>query len=117
MNGSTVASQAALPTLGAGWKSSIGDFDGNGKTDLLWYNQQTGESKVWLIDGTTVASDTPLPTQSSAWTPSISDVDGDGKTDIFFRNYQTGENKVWQMNGSTPTETALPTFGKDWYTF
>ncbi|MGQ9870678.1 hypothetical protein [Leptodesmis sp.] len=30
------------------------DFDGNSMTDLLWYNNQTGELRAWLMKGADV---------------------------------------------------------------
>jgi hypothetical protein len=29
----------------------VGDFDGNGKADILWYNSSTGESQIWFMSG------------------------------------------------------------------
>ena len=29
----------------------VGDFDGNGQADILWYNSSTGESQMWFMDG------------------------------------------------------------------
>ena len=29
------------------------DFNGDGKSDLIWRNTQTGENLVWLMDGAT----------------------------------------------------------------
>jgi hypothetical protein len=30
------------------------DYDGDGKTDLLWRNSSTGENYLYLMDGTTI---------------------------------------------------------------
>ena len=29
----------------------VGDFDGNGQADILWYNSSTGEREIWFMDG------------------------------------------------------------------
>jgi hypothetical protein len=39
-----------------------GDFDGNGRADVIWRNKVTGEGITWLMDGTTVSSSAFLPT-------------------------------------------------------
>jgi len=35
-----------------------GDYDGDGKADLLWHHATRGEVWVWLMDGTTKRSET-----------------------------------------------------------
>jgi len=37
------------------------DFNGDGKTDILWRNKSTGQNVVWLMNGTTYGSYTWLP--------------------------------------------------------
>jgi acetaldehyde dehydrogenase (acetylating) len=27
-----------------------GDFNGDGRTDILWHNETTGETQIWLMD-------------------------------------------------------------------
>ena len=69
-----------------------GDFDGDGKDDLVWYNASTGRTAVWLMDGVT------LPFREGAllqlpigwqWVAS-GDLDGDGRTDLLFNDPSTG---------------------------
>jgi len=38
-----------------------GDFNGDGKTDILWRNKSTGQNVVWLMNGTALSSYTWLP--------------------------------------------------------
>jgi hypothetical protein len=34
------------------WKiASVADFDGDGKVDVLWHHQVTGELRVWRMEG------------------------------------------------------------------
>jgi hypothetical protein len=36
------------------WKvNAITDFNGDKKSDILWYNAATGQTSVWLMDGAT----------------------------------------------------------------
>ena len=79
------------------------DFNGDGKTDLLWQNQLTGAVVAWMLEGTTVhdrgviASEVDAPWQIAG----VGDLDGDGKADLLWRHRRTGEVVVWLMNGST----------------
>ena len=43
------------------------DFNGDGKTDILWRNGFTGENAVWFMDGTTYTGAVYLPVVSSSW--------------------------------------------------
>jgi len=33
-----------------------GDFNGDGKTDILWRNKSTGQNVVWFMDGGTYST-------------------------------------------------------------
>ena len=34
----------------------VGDMNGNGKADIVWYNSETGETQIWFMDGQRIAS-------------------------------------------------------------
>jgi ELWxxDGT repeat protein len=93
------------------WKiEGTGDFNGDGKTDILWryYGaSSSGLNMVWLMDGTTRIG-------SNVWLRRLPDLNwkiagtgdfnGDGKTDILWRYYgatSSGLNMVWYMDGTT----------------
>ena len=104
MNGTRILSSGGyLRTVGdPNWKvAGIGDFDGDGKADILWRNTSTGENYIWLMNGLTIARPGSLNSLSDqAWqVKGIGDFDGDGKADILWRNSSTGENYIWLMNG------------------
>ena len=68
----------------------LGDFNGDGKADLLWMSPSVA-SGAWLMNGTTVAGYGTIndPTLSNATIWSIrmlGDFDGDGRTDILWTN-------------------------------
>src|SRR6266480_4161457 len=112
MNGLTITSQGFVDSVDptSGWQvQGVGDFDGDGRADILWRNLATGENYVWLMNGQTIASGGFL-TQvgGQAWqVKGIGDFDGDGKADILWRNSSTGENYIWLMNGLTIASQGL----------
>jgi len=110
--GGSVTSQAATLTIG----SATIDFNGDGKTDILWRNTTTGAVGVWLMNGTTITSYAPIDTLGLEWSiGSSGDFNGDGKTDILWRNTTTGVVGVWLMNGTTITSYApIDTVGLNW---
>jgi hypothetical protein len=78
------------------------DLDGDGKPDILWHNQKTGQLLYWLMDGVKLKSSGNLTPSvaNPAWkivgTP---DLDGDGKPDILWHNQTDGQLVYWLMDG------------------
>lgn len=79
----------------------IGDFNGDGKTDILWHNQVSDTDTISLLDGASYQSEIPLSRLGSSQLQGIGDFNGDGKTDILWRNFATGENQIGLSNGSS----------------
>jgi hypothetical protein len=49
----------------------VADLNEDGKTDVLWHNQHTGDLLVWYMSGVTMVSRAPLnPSQlaDTEWT-------------------------------------------------
>jgi len=79
----------------------VGDFNADGKADILWRNSTTGEVVIWLMNGTTMTSSTSLGNVSSDWSiAGVGDFNGDGYADILWQN-TSGELYLWLMNGTT----------------
>jgi len=79
----------------------VGDFDGDGKADVLWRNSASGENYVYLMQGINIAGEGYLRTVAdTSWQiKGVGDFNGDGKDDIVWRNSSTGENYVYLMQG------------------
>ena len=84
---------------------AVGDFDGDGREDLLWRNAATGQIVAWFMNGLTFTNTgTVSPSRGSDlnWRlAGVGDFDGDGKPDILWRNQGTGADEIWLMNGMT----------------
>lgn len=86
------------------------DFDGSGKSDLLWRKAATGENAVWVMSGATVAQGAALPALPAAWAVAgQGDLDGDGRADVLWRNADTGAAAVWFLNGTSLASAAYTT--------
>jgi YD repeat-containing protein len=124
MTGASLISATSLLPTGQGgaavladmnWEiRGVGDFNGDGKPDLLWQNQSTGDVAVWtfsnqqrittlwlsLLSGTHGDSDLNWKVVGAA------DMDGDGKLDLVWSHAQTGALRVWHFNGLVQVDSA-----------
>jgi hypothetical protein len=84
-----------LPTVSAPWKvAGVGDFNGDGHSDVLWRHPVAGANVVWP-SANRAARWTPSAA-GTAWIPaSIADINGDRRSDIVWRNTTTGANTAW----------------------
>jgi hypothetical protein len=85
------------------------DFNGDGKTDILWRNKVTGQNVVWFMNGAAFSSYSLIDAVADTnWQiVGTGDFNGDGKTDILWRNKSTGQNVLWLMNGAAFSSYSL----------
>jgi hypothetical protein len=63
-----VSSTADLGFIPTSWNVAItGDFNGDGKSDILWSNSN-GDTSIWFMNGTSVSSVSDLGVVPSGWT-------------------------------------------------
>ncbi|MBR1120173.1 VCBS repeat-containing protein [Bradyrhizobium lablabi] len=89
------------------------DFDGDGKSDILWRND-AGTVQTWNMDGGNLLGAASLGTIPSAWkVEGTGDFNGDGKSDILWRNDSIGVAQIWDMDNAnilgTHSFVAIPT--------
>jgi len=81
---------------------SGGDFDGDGKVDLVWREQLPfGDFAMWLMDGVKAKQGPVLEygLNMGMTIAGVGDLDGDGKADLVWRHTQSGDVAVWLMDG------------------
>ena len=68
MNGTAHVSGAILNPATTDWNIvGTGDFNGDGKRDILWQNNANGQRAVWLMNGTTRTASVSLGTVATPW--------------------------------------------------
>jgi hypothetical protein len=79
-----------------------GDFNRDGKTDLVWFNKDGGgQTAIWIMNGHSLAqAPVVLPAVGSSWRlMGVGDLNKDGHPDLVWRNEVSGDNAVWFMGG------------------
>ena len=117
MNGLNSSGGLTTQQLGADWQPVVtGDFDGNGTSDVLWRNVNSGQTAIWFMSGTQSSGVATTQQLGPDWhVIATGDFNGDGKTDVVWRNANTFHTAVWLMNGAqaSGSETTQQ-LGSDW---
>jgi len=83
--------------------AGVGDFNSDGKADILWRHAATGNNSIWLMDGASRIGGGPIPAVPDPvnWRiAGVGDFDGDGRADILWRHAASGGNSIWLMDGA-----------------
>jgi sugar lactone lactonase YvrE len=105
MNGTAMSGvmDLHLEAVSADWRTvGAADFNGDGKTDILWRNSQTGGTLITIMNGSTIVSVVDLGYIALSWAiAGTGDFNRDGKPDILWRNTDTGGTLLTLMNGTS----------------
>lgn len=103
MNGAAFLPSSGLvtPFTDMGWAvKGVGDFDGDGKSDILWRHDGVGDVVVWLMNGLSIKGSGVVSLPDLSWDViGVGDVDGNAKADIVWRHSYSQQAAVWLMNG------------------
>jgi probable HAF family extracellular repeat protein len=107
MNGGQVAQTVDFGVVPLDWTiDGLGDFDGNGSTDILW-RDSSGNVGLWLMNGTQIMSTAVLGNVSANWSiAETGDYNGDSKTDILWID-KLGNVGTWFMNDASISSTTI----------
>jgi kumamolisin len=117
MNKGVPTSAVSLPTVDPGWHiAGVGDFLGNGQSDLVWENTN-GQHLIWILVNGVPQYAISLLTVGGGWhVVGAGDFNGDGKADLVWENSVTGQREIWLMNNGTPTTAIqLETVDPSWH--
>ncbi|SFK45011.1 Repeat domain-containing protein [Lysobacter sp. cf310] len=98
-----------------------GDLNGDGRSDLIWYNPSQSLMAYWWINNTTVLGSGVFSVGSSFKIAGTGDFDGDGLSDILWKDEVDDKVYVWRNLGngqffgayvSAPYQ--LPTWATGW---
>jgi hypothetical protein len=83
------------------------DFDGDGKSDILWQDTSgSGSVDIFLMNGPQILQNAGVANVLSPWSiVGQRDFDGDGKSDILWRDTSVGTVAIWFMNGTQLTQS------------
>ncbi|MCP5158290.1 MAG: FG-GAP repeat protein [Gammaproteobacteria bacterium] len=78
-----------------------GDYNGDGKADVIWHNGTTGQAYGMLLDSATIGQQGLFYQEpNTAWRiVHNGDFDGNGQDDLLWWNSQTGQIYEMPMNG------------------
>jgi hypothetical protein len=113
-----------LEQLSVDWQVAwVGDFNGDGRDDLLFHGQGNATVGAYLVDlmnpagvsGNLQTQELAFRDPQNGWSlASVADFDGDGKADLLWR-HEGGTVGIWLMDGNQARDMAVVgNPGTDW---
>jgi hypothetical protein len=90
---------------------ALGDFDGDGITDVFWRQESSGATRFWLGTG---AVDGPSISDPRWAVVAVGDFDGNGRDGLVWRNAARSAVGIWFMNGAAVTYRPLAAVDASW---
>ncbi|WP_159017361.1 FG-GAP-like repeat-containing protein [Cognatiluteimonas profundi] len=91
-----------------------GDFNGDGKSDILWHNASTSANSIWRSASLSTVQAVATVTDRSWAIMGAADFDGDGKSDILWRNIASGANSIWKSANASTLQVLKPITDQAW---
>ncbi|MEI6209607.1 MAG: FG-GAP-like repeat-containing protein [Desulfuromonadales bacterium] len=112
MSGPTAVKSGAIVYTEANtaWKIvATGDINGDGKSDLIWWNSSTGQVYAMLLNGAAVTGGGLIYTEpDTAWKiVAAADFNGNGTVELLWWNSSTGQTALGQTNGTSASTAAV----------
>jgi hypothetical protein len=120
-SGTALSAGYNLGGSGTNWKVvGTGDFNGDGRSDIVIQDSTTGNVAIWLLNASAsaIAAGYNLGGSGTVWKAiGTGDFNGDGRSDILLQNTSDGTVAVWTLNSSATaiaTGALLGTSGVTW---
>lgn len=81
-------------TVNGTYNPVVGDFDGNGIDDILWYAAGSGAEHLWLFNGSSGHVEVPVSPVNGSYRPTALDANGDSRDDILWYS-PSGGDALW----------------------
>jgi hypothetical protein len=103
-SGTTVTTSLIPKTVFGDYGPVVGDFDGNGLDDIIWYQAGPwGRDSLWLFDGDGTHTNLPI-TITHSYEPTVFDANGDGYDDVLWYAPGPAADHLWLFGpGAVPT--------------
>ena len=101
MNGTSVEAAGRMAIVDPSWTiAGVGDFDGQGRRDIVWYNASLGRVAIWTMNGITETGSyefqAPVGAPGEWAIVGIADLDQTGLSDILWQDTRTGALYMWK---------------------
>jgi hypothetical protein len=126
MNGLQVQAEGAVAhaPVTTDWHiQGVGDFNGDGNSDVLWGQDGSGQVYLWEMAGQQVQAEGAVEHAfvTDDWhVQGVGDFNGDGNSDVLWRQDGSGQVYVWEMNGQqvqAEGAVAHAPVTSDWHVF
>jgi YVTN family beta-propeller protein len=116
LDASGAVAKARVLGGGGDWSlATVGDFNGDGVTDLVWRHAPSGGLVLKLMNAAGGELAVSLIGGGGGWSlEATGDYDGDGRTDLIWREDASGFNVMWLMNGTAATTQVVIGGNTDW---
>jgi len=106
MTFTTYANPIETTAINSGTAIYVGDWNGDGLTDIMWYDSSDGQNYWFVNNGdmtfTTYANPIETTAINSGTAIYVGDWNGDGLTDIMWYDSSDGQNYWFVNNGNPP---------------
>lgn len=96
--GSALSWQTFRYTVNGYYTPVVGDFDGNGHDDILWYGLGTNRDFLWEFTSFTAVTSTEIVVNGYYGSPVAGDFTADGTDDIVWYDRGSGQDFLWELD-------------------
>lgn len=90
------------------------DFNGDGRSDVLWRHSTTGSNALWLSASSASAQALARVTNLAWRMVGVGDFNADGQADILWRNMSSGANTIWRSGNATDAQSVAGVTSQSW---